>query len=567
VSAVRDRLRVGFGSVTLTLLACGGLGITALEVVHSDLRKSVHQATEVTGRLSRVRDATLRFVALSQAGLMASTANADDSLRSERLDTLSAQAATEHDALMQTASLGTDERVTLERLADLQGDLEVRFAVARAYRDIGRPADAFREASMATRAVDTLFDEAAVIARAQDFRTSTTLNHVEGLVTGWRAGLLLLLVIGLVATVVFTRATVRAVTHPLDALTSAARTLGDGDLRTTIRPDGLDTEYAQFAEAFAETASRLRRAIAEVQQEAQEVADSASSLTAASSATAASTGEISDAVQQVASGVSAQREALAASGMAIEDVTRSTAGLNDAAVRAKSMGERVRAGATRIRDGLGEAVKTFERAQTVINMSGDSVDGLRSTAETVQAFVDRVREIAEQSNLLALNAAIEAARAGDHGRGFGVVANEVRQLATQSSAAASEAARIVNGMRDQFATASKAYRSSVAELGDVGRVSRATADALVAIDGAVDGTADIAVAVGSAADTSRQAVEQLISRVRSTAKQADEQGARAEGAAAAAEQTAATAQEVAATASHLADSALRLRTVASRFKV
>ena len=62
MSAVRDRLRVGFGSVTLTLLACGGLGITALEVVHSDLRKSVHQATEVTGRLSRVRDATLRFV-------------------------------------------------------------------------------------------------------------------------------------------------------------------------------------------------------------------------------------------------------------------------------------------------------------------------------------------------------------------------------------------------------------------------------------------------------------------------------------------------------------------------
>ncbi|HZS61548.1 MAG TPA: methyl-accepting chemotaxis protein [Gemmatimonadaceae bacterium] len=567
MSAVRDRLVWGFGSVTLTLLACGGLGITALEVVHSDLKKSVHQATEVSGRLSLVRDATLRFVTVSQASLMAAGASREDSLRLELLDTLSMQAAAQHDALMQTASLGTEERVTLERLAELQGDLEVRFAVARAYRDIGRPADAFREGTIATRAVDTLFDEAAVIARAQDSRTSTTLSHVEGLVTGWRGGLITLLVIGLVATIVFTRMTVRAVTHPLDQLTSAARTLGDGDLRTTIAPDGLDSEYAAFARAFADTAARLRKAIAEVQQEAQEVADSASSLTAASSATAASTGEISDAVSQVASGVSAQREALAGSSAAIHDVTRSTEGLADAAARAKSMGDRVREGATRIRDGLEEAVKTFERAEAVINMSGDSVDGLRSTAETVQQFVDRVREIAEQSNLLALNAAIEAARAGDHGRGFGVVASEVRQLATQSSAAASEAARIVNGMRDQFATASKNYRTSVAELGDVGRVSQATADALQAIDGAVDGTATIAVAVASAADTSRQAVEQLITRVQSTAKQADEQGARAEGAAAAAEQTAATAQEVAATASHLADSALRLRTVASRFKV
>jgi methyl-accepting chemotaxis protein len=567
MSAVRDRLRLGFGSVTLTLLACGGLGIAALGVVHSDLQTSVHQATEVTGRLSRVRDATLRFVALAQAGLMAPAGSVDDSLRNERLDTLSAQAASEHDALMQASSLGTEERVTLERLAELQGDLEVRFAVARAYRDIGRPVDAFREGALATHAVDTLFDEAAVIARAQDTRTSTTLNHVEGLVIGWRAGLLLLLAIGMLATFVFTRATVRAVTHPLTALTSAARTLGDGDLRTTIAPDGLDSEYAEFARAFADTAARLRSAIAEVQVEAQEVADSASSLTAASAATAASTGEISDAVSQVASGATAQREALAASGTAIDDVTRSTAGLADAASRAKSMGERVRGGALQIRDGLEEAVKTFERAQTVITRSGDSVDGLRSTAETVQAFVDRVREIAEQSNLLALNAAIEAARAGDHGRGFGVVADEVRKLATQSQAAASEAARIVNGMRDQFATASKTYRSSVAELGDVGRVSQATADALVAINGAVDGTAAIAVAVGSAADTSRQACEQLISRVQSTAKQADEQGARAEGAAAAAEQTAATAQEVAATASHLADSAVRLRTVASRFKV
>jgi methyl-accepting chemotaxis protein len=567
MSAVRDRLRWGFGSVTLTLLACGGLGITALEVVHSDLRKSVHQATEVTGRLSRVRDATLRFVALSQAGLMTPAGSADDSLRQERLDTLSAEAEAEHDALMQTSSLGTDERVTLERLGELQGDLEVRFAVARAYRDIGRPADAFREGALATHAVDTLFDEAAVIARAQDSRTSTTLAHVEGLVTGWRAGLLALLVLGMVATVVFTRATVRAVTRPLGVLTHAARTLGDGDLRTTVAPDGLDTEYAEFAQAFAETASRLRAAIAEVQQEAQEVADSASSLTAASSATAASTGEISDAVSQVASGVTAQRAALAASGAAIEDVTRSTVGLADAASRAKTMGERVRDGALRIRDGLEEAVRTFERAEAVITLSGDNVDGLRSTAETVQVFVDRVREIAEQSNLLALNAAIEAARAGDHGRGFGVVADEVRKLATQSSAAATEAARIVNGMRDQFTAASKSYRSSVAELGDVGRVSQATSDALAAINGAVDGTAAIAVAVGTAADTSRQAVEELIARVQSTAKQADEQGSRAEGAAAAAEQTAATAQEVAATASHLADSAVRLRTVTSRFKV
>ncbi len=567
MSAVRHRLRFGFGAVLVTLVACGGLGIVALAAVRANLQRGMQQEANVSGRLSRASDATLRFVALSQAVLMAPASGVSDSLRERRLDSLTASAADERDGLVQASSLGTAERVTLERIGAAQSALEVRFAVARAYRDIGRPADAFRQATLAMQTVDTLFDAADLIGGAQNHWTAVTLARAESLVAQWRLALLGLLVIGLGLGIFSTRNTVRAVTRPLVRLTDAARALGDGDLRVGIAPDGLDDEYAAFARAFADTASRLRVAIAEVQREADDVADAASALTAASSATAASTGEISEAVQMVATAATAQRESLAASGAAIGHVTRSTHGLSEAASQARQLGDEVRAGASRVRDGLSTAVLTLDRLATVVRTSGEGVDQLRATAETVQTFVDRVREIAEQSNLLALNAAIEAARAGDQGRGFGVVADEVRKLATQSGEAATEAARIVRGMRDQFVAASQSYRASVTEIGDVNQVSDATSQALVAIDGAVAGTGVIASAVGTAADTSRQAVGILIAQVQATTRQADEQGSRAEGAAAAAEQTAATAQEVAATAAHLADSATRLRTVASRFRV
>jgi methyl-accepting chemotaxis protein len=560
--SLRDRLRVGFGVVTATLIVCGLLGVVALNLVRTELRTRVRDVADISGRLSRTRDATLRFVTLSQAGLMNSGDAAD-----AQIDSMGTLANASRDGLVQSPLLGTIERTTLERMGQLQGGLEVRFAVARAYRDVGRSADAYRQAALATAMLDTLFAETSVITRAQDRRTAAAIDRVEWIVAWWRAVLLALLAVGVVAAVMFARSSMRAVSAPLVRLTDAARTFGEGDLRFTVQPDGLDAEYATVARAFGAMADRLRVMIAEVQSEAGAVAGAAEALTQASEQTAASTGAISETMQKIADGAAAQRTALTESTAAIARVTESTGELTDTAAQSRAVGEAVRAGATRVRSGLADALATLDRAQGVIGSSGDQVEHLRTTADAVGTFVSQVREIADQSNLLALNAAIEAARAGEHGRGFGVVADEVRKLAGQSAVAADEAQRIVREMREAFLAAAASYRRGVTELGDVGAVSRSAGESIDAIAGAVSGSDQVAAALGAVVDTSRSAVELVAAHVQTSVAQADVQGSMSETAAAAAQQTAATAQEVAATAHHLTDSAVRLREIVGKFRV
>ncbi|HWZ60266.1 MAG TPA: methyl-accepting chemotaxis protein [Gemmatimonadaceae bacterium] len=558
--AVRDRLRAGFGLMALVLVTCGLVGLVALGRVREALLTTVRQSADMGDRLSRTRDATARFVTLAQSELLA---NRDD----RRLDTLGVSADSARESLVRSASLGATERASVQRLGALQGGLEVRFAVARAYRDIGRPADAATQAALSAAMLDTLFAETDAIAHSEQLRTRDTVAHVESLVGWWRAALLALLIAGTALAVVFARSTTQAITAPLGALAGAARTFGDGDLRVAIDADGLDTEYRGLAVAFSEMAVRLRTMIAEVQGEAEQVATAAGSLTQASEQAALSTGEISATVQRIADGATAQQAGLSESAAAIHRVTDAAAAISDTAVRSRAVGDAVRAGAVQIRAGLTDALATVERARALIGGSGAQVEQLRETAEAVGQFVTRVQEIASQSNLLALNAAIEAARAGEHGRGFAVVATEVRSLAVESASAAGEVTAIMRGMRDAFVDAAATTARGVRELGDVGDVSRKAAAALDAIDGAVAGTEQVAVAASAAADDSRAAAEMVEQQVRASAGQADVQGAMSEAAAVSAEETAATTEEVAATAQSLAASALRLQTIVGRFSV
>jgi methyl-accepting chemotaxis protein len=558
--AVRDRLRLGFGLMSLVLVVCGVLGVIALGRVRATFLTTVRQSAEVSDRLSRTRDATVQFVTLAQAGLLA---NQND----KGLDTLGEVADSARESLVRSAALSTTERTSVQRLGALQGGLEVRFAVAQAYRDIGRPAEATAQAAAASAMLDTLFAVTDAITHDERLRTSDAMGRVETLVGRWRALLLVLLIVGTGVAVAFARSTTQAVAAPLDSLVGAARTLGNGDLRVAIDPTGLDSEYRTLAVAFGDMATRLREMIAEVRTEAEQVSEAAESLTHASEQVAQSTGEISATVQRIADGAAAQRAGLSESTAAIDQVTGSAEAISQTATRSRAVGDAVRTSAVRVRDGLNEALVALERARGLIDGSGTQVEQLRERAEAVGEFVSQVKKIAAQSNLLALNAAIEAARAGEHGRGFAVVAGEVRSLAVQSAEAAGEVTAIVRAMRDAFAEAHATTARGVRELGDVGEVSQRAAGALDAIDGAVVGTEQVAVDVSTAADNSRSAVVVVAGHVRASADQAHAQLTMSEAAAVAAEQTAAATEEFAATAQQLAASALRLRGIVERFAV
>lgn len=559
---IRARLALGFGLTLAALLMAGVVGIGSLDSVREDARRNVGQVAETGSRLFLAHDAALRLVTLAQGELMGT-----ERFRAGLIDSLTAAADSLHWLLVTESHLDTDERAHLEQMGALQGRVEVRLAVARAYRDVGRVDDAFRQTGLATRALDSLFVHAAAINAGQEARAAGALARIDRVVATRRLVLLILVLGGAALAAWFARVTWLHITEPVDELVEAARTLGRGDLRVSLSTEGLDAEYRELAEAFSDTAARLRELLAQVQQEAEGVAQAATALNAASEQAAGSTGQISTVVAEIAREADAQRQNLDASEAVLADVGKAAEVVGGTARQSRELGNEIRSTAHETRSGILQALESLARAERVIRDSGEAVERLEAASRAVEKFVAAVVTVADQTDLLSLNAAIEAARAGEHGRGFAVVADEIRKLAADSGRAAEEVRGVVTRMQDEVSAAVHAFTKGVAGLGDVGSVSRTAASALEAIDSAVESVEEVAASVARAAEESRQAVQALVARLSEIAAQAEAQAAASEQAASAAQETAATSQEVSATAHNLQESAERLNAMVSRFRV
>ncbi len=220
----------------------------------------------------------------------------------------------------------------------------------------------------------------------------------------------------------FVRSTV---TRPLAAMTQGLEEIsnGEGDLRTRLPVRGKD-EIGQASQAFNNMMEKLRALMRSIETTADHVAASATSLQSAS--------------DRVASSSSAQTERSASAASAMEQMRASIASVADSsnevdrlAVESQS---RTLAGARNM-DDLRSHVAAVEQA---VGQIAQTVERFVERTESISQMTRQVKDIADQTNLLALNAAIEAARAGEQGRGFAVVADEVRKLAEKSAESASQ---------------------------------------------------------------------------------------------------------------------------------
>ena len=558
---IRGRLLVGFAAMLAALATGGALSMYAIQRLYRDMGSAVASANRISAMLFEGYDATLRYVATAQATIL------DPSVeRVAQAESLSVMADSLRRTLLRSDVLDVDDRRALEQLGAMQGRIEVRFNVARAYRDVGKRDAAARQAMAATAMLDSLFAEAHHLTKVQDERAAESLRGVRRAMLMRRSLLLLVLAFGFIAAAACGLWTWRAITRPLDRLTAAATALGEGDLRVTVPLAGLDEEYLVLATTFTRMADRLRRVVDDIQREAAEIARAAESLNSAAEQAASSTGQISSAMAGVARDAETQRRHIVSSETVIGDVGSSSHSLNDVATRSRELGESIRSTSLRTRAGILQALEVLDRARSVIDGSKTEVNGLELAFAEVVRFTSAIQAVADQTNLLALNAAIEAARAGEHGRGFAVVAEEVRKLAEESGRAADEVNAIVIAMRARIAGTAKAFSQGIHELGDVGSVSRAAVAALEAVDDAVSGVNQVASSVSAAATAHSAAVSQLIESLTAASAQAEMQASSSQEAAAAAQQTAASAEQVAATAQQLATNASRLETLVVGFK-
>jgi len=228
-----------------------------------------------------------------------------------------------------------------------------------------------------------------------------------------------------------------------------------------------------------------------------------------------------------------------------------------------------------------ETVEAMTRVQETVALSASKVKDLDQKGQQIGNIVGAIEQIAEQTNLLALNAAIEAARAGEHGRGFAVVADEVRKLAEQSSSATKEIADLIGSVKATVDETVKAIEGTTAEAQVGTERSEQAGKALKAILSSAEQVALQAESVASltqAATSSMGAMSQA-AQENATASSEMSTGAErvgtsitnvaavSEESAAGAEELSASIEEVSAAASELARMSQDLENIVGRFRV
>jgi methyl-accepting chemotaxis protein len=302
-------------------------------------------------------------------------------------------------------------------------------------------------------------------------------------------GVIAVAVFAVLLTVLLAWLLTKSIVNPLARAVRAAQEIAEGNLTRPIAVDGND-EPARLLEALVTMQKNLRQTIELISGSSTQLASAAEELSAVTEESSRGLQRQNDEIEQAATAVNEMTAA-------VEEVARNAVSTSEAS---KQSNDTAKQG----RDRVVDTVKSIQSMASEIQATSGLVQGLAEQGRDIGKVLDVIRSIAEQTNLLALNAAIEAARAGEAGRGFAVVADEVRALAHRTAQSTQEIEQMVAGIQTRTGEAVQSMVKNTDRTHNTLGLASAAGDALELITEAISQINERNLVIASASEEQAQ---------------------------------------------------------------
>ncbi|MGZ0781489.1 methyl-accepting chemotaxis protein [Pseudomonas saponiphila] len=303
-----------------------------------------------------------------------------------------------------------------------------------------------------------------------------------------------LLVLASALTLLFAWRLIRSITLPIANALHAAETIAEGDLTQPITVDGRD-EAGRLLQAMLTMQEKLRDTLQRITASAGQLASAAEELNSVTDESARGLTQQNNEIEQAATAVNEMTSA-------VEEVARNAVSTSEASQNAtQSAGDG--------RDMVQETVAAIERMTGDVQSTASLIGDLANESRDIGKVLDVIRGLADQTNLLALNAAIEAARAGEAGRGFAVVADEVRALAHRTQQSTSEIERMIGSIQSGTEHAVDSMRNSTERAESTLNIARGAGLSLDTINSAIIQINERNLVIASAAEEQAQVAREV----------------------------------------------------------